>query len=245
MAAAHALAAASWLAARARATSLPPACRAPPPPPRSLLASPPSPSPGPRGTARSPWRSREPPWPLALFPYSRGTLVAGAAWLCAGADKATSPGISASLRARTSMPKRRRTRRMRTRSGRTPITSPSPATPRSSEISGRVCIESRGSGASNRCFSWFAISAAFCRIRGSFRKKLHRRSWLWSRQQSPDGDIIDCVHISHQPAFDHPLLKNHTIQFRPAYHPEGLYDDAKSSIGSNNAGQKPMIQTWH
>jgi hypothetical protein len=30
--------------------------------------------------------------------------------------------------------------------------------------------------------------------------------------QSPDGDIIDCVHISKQPAFDHPLLKNHTIQ---------------------------------
>ena len=108
-----------------------------------------------------------------LFPYSRGTLVAGVARLCAGADKATSPGISASLRAMTSMPKRRRTRRMRTRSGRTPSTSPSPATPWSSEISGRVCIESRGSGASNKCFSWFAISAAFCRIRGSFRKNLH------------------------------------------------------------------------
>ncbi|CAN6226781.1 unnamed protein product, partial [Urochloa humidicola] len=30
--------------------------------------------------------------------------------------------------------------------------------------------------------------------------------------QSPDGDIIDCVPISKQPAFDHPLLKNHTIQ---------------------------------
>lgn len=30
--------------------------------------------------------------------------------------------------------------------------------------------------------------------------------------QSPDGDIIDCVHVSHQPAFDHPFLKNHTIQ---------------------------------
>ncbi|CAL5330644.1 unnamed protein product [Camellia sinensis] len=30
--------------------------------------------------------------------------------------------------------------------------------------------------------------------------------------KSPDGDIIDCVYISHQPAFDHPLLKNHTIQ---------------------------------
>ncbi|KAL9844117.1 putative neprosin [Arabidopsis thaliana] len=32
---------------------------------------------------------------------------------------------------------------------------------------------------------------------------------------SPDGDIIDCVWIYHQPAFDHPLLKNHTIQMRP------------------------------
>lgn len=32
------------------------------------------------------------------------------------------------------------------------------------------------------------------------------------KKQSPDGDIIDCVHMSHQPAFDHPHLKNHTIQ---------------------------------
>uniref|UniRef100_A0A0A9CIY6 Neprosin activation peptide domain-containing protein n=1 Tax=Arundo donax TaxID=35708 RepID=A0A0A9CIY6_ARUDO len=63
--------------------------------------------------------------------------------------------------------------------------------------------------------------------------------------ESPDGDIIDCVHISHQPAFDHPLLKNHTIQFRLAYHPEGLYDDAKSSIGSDNASEKPKLQLWH
>ncbi|XP_021985731.1 uncharacterized protein LOC110881899 [Helianthus annuus] len=27
-----------------------------------------------------------------------------------------------------------------------------------------------------------------------------------------DGDIVDCVDIYKQPAFDHPLLKNHTIQ---------------------------------
>ena len=27
-----------------------------------------------------------------------------------------------------------------------------------------------------------------------------------------DGDIIDCVDIHQQPAFDHPLLKNHIIQ---------------------------------
>ncbi|CDP13105.1 unnamed protein product [Coffea canephora] len=29
--------------------------------------------------------------------------------------------------------------------------------------------------------------------------------------KSPDGDIIDCIHIHDQPAFDHPLLKNHAI----------------------------------
>lgn len=31
-------------------------------------------------------------------------------------------------------------------------------------------------------------------------------------KQSPDGDIIDCVPISKQPAFDHPFLKDHKIQ---------------------------------
>lgn len=30
--------------------------------------------------------------------------------------------------------------------------------------------------------------------------------------QSEDGDIIDCVDIYKQLAFDHPALKNHTIQ---------------------------------
>lgn len=32
--------------------------------------------------------------------------------------------------------------------------------------------------------------------------------------QSEDGDIIDCVNIYKQPAFDHPLLKNHKIKVR-------------------------------
>lgn len=31
-------------------------------------------------------------------------------------------------------------------------------------------------------------------------------------QQSPDGDVIDCVPITNQPAFDHPYLKDHKIQ---------------------------------
>ena len=30
--------------------------------------------------------------------------------------------------------------------------------------------------------------------------------------QSKDGDIIDCVDIYKQPAFDHRVLKNHNIQ---------------------------------
>ncbi|KAL4600591.1 hypothetical protein ACB092_11G209900 [Castanea dentata] len=41
--------------------------------------------------------------------------------------------------------------------------------------------------------------------------------------ESPDGDIIDCVDINKQPAFDHPLLKNHTIQpkFTQPWHLNG------------------------
>ena len=30
--------------------------------------------------------------------------------------------------------------------------------------------------------------------------------------QGEDGDIIDCVDIYQQPAFEHPFFKNHTIQ---------------------------------
>ncbi|XP_006651936.2 uncharacterized protein LOC102704790 [Oryza brachyantha] len=63
--------------------------------------------------------------------------------------------------------------------------------------------------------------------------------------ESPDGDIIDCVHISHQPAFDHPFLKNHTIQMRPNYHPDGLYDESKSSTDAGGGGERPMVQLWH
>ena len=30
--------------------------------------------------------------------------------------------------------------------------------------------------------------------------------------QTLDGDIIDCIDFNKQSAFDHPLLKNNTIQ---------------------------------
>ncbi|XP_010527570.1 PREDICTED: uncharacterized protein LOC104804903 [Tarenaya hassleriana] len=52
--------------------------------------------------------------------------------------------------------------------------------------------------------------------------------------KSPDGDIIDCVHITNQPAFDHPLLKNHTIQMRPSF----LQEDPSSKTGG-------IAQVWH
>jgi hypothetical protein len=37
-----------------------------------------------------------------------------------------------------------------------------------------------------------------------------------------EGDIFDCVNIRNQPAFDHPLLKNHQIQMRPTMLPKGF-----------------------
>ncbi|KAI3448961.1 hypothetical protein Pfo_005626 [Paulownia fortunei] len=63
--------------------------------------------------------------------------------------------------------------------------------------------------------------------------------------KSPDGDIIDCVHISHQPAFDHPSLKNHTVQMRPSYHPEGLFSESKKVAKNNEVRPKPITQMWH
>ncbi|XP_059651766.1 protein neprosin-like isoform X2 [Cornus florida] len=64
--------------------------------------------------------------------------------------------------------------------------------------------------------------------------------------KSPDGDVIDCVHISHQPAFEHPLLGNHTVQMRPNYHPEGLFDESKVSTPSESSGgTSPITQLWH
>ncbi|XP_022941230.1 uncharacterized protein LOC111446601 [Cucurbita moschata] len=49
---------------------------------------------------------------------------------------------------------------------------------------------------------------------------------------SEDGDIIDCVDIYKQPAFDHPALKNHTIQMEPDW---GV--DWKMSVEQNEPFQ--------
>ncbi|KAF5946563.1 hypothetical protein HYC85_016791 [Camellia sinensis] len=58
--------------------------------------------------------------------------------------------------------------------------------------------------------------------------------------KSPDGDIIDCVHISHQPAFDHPLFKNHTIQGKLA---EKKVSNVK--VKSNGGKSTVISQLWH
>lgn len=68
--------------------------------------------------------------------------------------------------------------------------------------------------------------------------------------QSPDGDIIDCVHKRKQPAFDHPLLKNHKIQKVPPERPRMKMvkiDEAKE--GNSKKGKEGIKelewQMWH
>ncbi|XP_038721958.1 uncharacterized protein LOC120014108 [Tripterygium wilfordii] len=57
--------------------------------------------------------------------------------------------------------------------------------------------------------------------------------------KSPDGDIIDCVLIHNQPAFDHPLLKNHTIQMRPSSFPK------EDTIFPRESKEVSFEQVWH
>ncbi|KAG5406443.1 hypothetical protein IGI04_012562 [Brassica rapa subsp. trilocularis] len=61
--------------------------------------------------------------------------------------------------------------------------------------------------------------------------------------QSSDGDIIECVPISKQPAFDHPFLKYHKIQ--PNYHPEELFDDNKVSPTKSKEKGIHIPQLWN
>ncbi|XP_051147763.1 uncharacterized protein LOC127262937 [Andrographis paniculata] len=66
--------------------------------------------------------------------------------------------------------------------------------------------------------------------------------------QSPDGDTIDCVHISQQPAFDHPFLKSHTPQMNPSFHPEGhQFIDGKLALKNSSMAkqQQSITQLWH
>ncbi|KAF3495652.1 hypothetical protein DY000_02054038 [Brassica cretica] len=46
---------------------------------------------------------------------------------------------------------------------------------------------------------------------------------------TPDDDGTACAPITKQPASDNPFLKNHKIQMKPNYYPEGFFDDNKVS----------------
>ncbi|KAI3826891.1 hypothetical protein L1987_00951 [Smallanthus sonchifolius] len=76
------------------------------------------------------------------------------------------------------------------------------------------------------------------------------RSSSMEKVESPDGDIIDYVHISHQHAFDHPLLKNHTIKTRPNYYPNWVKDyNIKSNASKveplTSSSSEAITQLWH
>ncbi|KAI3715578.1 hypothetical protein L6452_22564 [Arctium lappa] len=51
-----------------------------------------------------------------------------------------------------------------------------------------------------------------------------------SKRHVKDGDIVDCVDIYKQPAFNHPALKNHTIQFSVVLTTGFSYSGAKANI---------------
>ncbi|EFJ24932.1 hypothetical protein SELMODRAFT_100598 [Selaginella moellendorffii] len=88
------------------------------------------------------------------------------------------------------------------------------------------------------------------------RRRLSRRQVLELRKKlnninkpavhtirSPDGDIIDCVLISNQPAFDHPLLKDHKLQVKPDFWPD--QEDGAASTESSPGDDKVSYQLWH
>ncbi|CAA7390595.1 unnamed protein product [Spirodela intermedia] len=63
--------------------------------------------------------------------------------------------------------------------------------------------------------------------------------------ESPDGDIIDCVHRHKQPAIDHPLLKNHRIQRVPPRRPRPKSDGGPGNYTGGGVGPRGAWQTWH
>ncbi|KAL7148385.1 hypothetical protein ABFS83_06G174900 [Erythranthe nasuta] len=64
--------------------------------------------------------------------------------------------------------------------------------------------------------------------------------------QSPDGDIIDCIHKRKQPAMDHPLLKNHKIRRVPPALPKSTKKGQRTNGSTTSVdGWKGVWQTWH
>ncbi|KAG7636509.1 putative neprosin [Arabidopsis thaliana] len=58
--------------------------------------------------------------------------------------------------------------------------------------------------------------------------------------KSPDGDIIDCVHMNNHPIYDHPLFKNYTIQMKPSSYPKGKNNESSD----REKKQSVVTQLW-
>ncbi|KAI5076140.1 hypothetical protein GOP47_0008205 [Adiantum capillus-veneris] len=78
------------------------------------------------------------------------------------------------------------------------------------------------------------------------RTHLHRLNKpAFASIKSPDGDTIDCVLISQQPALDHPKLKDHKIQMEPPSLPEGIWRKQEESEVSEVVSSPFKPQLWH
>ncbi|KAL3500652.1 hypothetical protein ACH5RR_039745 [Cinchona calisaya] len=67
--------------------------------------------------------------------------------------------------------------------------------------------------------------------------------------QSADGDVIDCIDIYEQPAFNHPDLRNHKIQMTPTYDPTMLTKTEKETSDASKKQKEdlyitPTAQLW-
>ncbi|RLN30678.1 hypothetical protein C2845_PM05G05720 [Panicum miliaceum] len=58
--------------------------------------------------------------------------------------------------------------------------------------------------------------------------------------QVQDGDVFDCIDIHQQPAFDHPLLKNHVIQMKPHTYPSVVHINYTSNA-TKSVRQLPTV----
>ncbi|KAM3699568.1 hypothetical protein ACJW31_05G034900 [Castanea mollissima] len=82
----------------------------------------------------------------------------------------------------------------------------------------------------------YVLSDRFVDERRIGTTKLVKQKGTIKTIEGEDGDVIDCVDFYQQPAFDNPLLKNHTIQMKPSSTPS----DLKAS-----SSQAALFQGWN
>ncbi|KAL3500650.1 hypothetical protein ACH5RR_039743 [Cinchona calisaya] len=60
---------------------------------------------------------------------------------------------------------------------------------------------------------------------------------------SEDGDVIDCIDIYKQPAFNHPALRDHEIQMTPTFDPTTLTKTEKETSEASKKGKEDSYIT--